>query len=221
MTATDFIPRTDNLFLVWLKTMLAYVQSKLSAWAIPQTSVTELQTLTTTFGNALAVTENPATRTKITVQAKNDARKAVESKTRLFLKAYVTYNPKVTDPDRDAMGLPIHKTTRSDVPVPTTTVEAEVSLPSPAVVEIAYHDAESGHKAKPEGVHGAEVAWAILPVPPVDWKELIHSSFDTHTPLRLTFEGADRGKTLYFALRWENTRGEKGPWSEIHNTIIP
>jgi hypothetical protein len=31
----------------------------------------------------------------------------------------------------------------------------------------------------------------------------------------------DRGKKLYFALRWENTRGEKGPWSEIHSTIIP
>jgi hypothetical protein len=30
-----------------------------------------------------------------------------------------------------------------------------------------------------------------------------------------------RGKTVYFALRWENTRGEKGPWSEIMSAIIP
>jgi hypothetical protein len=66
-----------------------------------------------------------------------------------------------------------------------------------------------------------ELAWAILPAPTVDWKELIHSSFDTHTPLRLTFDGTERGKTVYFALRWENTRGEKGPWSEIMSAIIP
>jgi hypothetical protein len=221
MSTIDFIPRADNPFLVWQKTLLAYVQNKLGAWGIPQTPVNELQTLTANFGNALAVTENPATRTKVTVQAKNDARKAVESKTRLFLKAYVTYNPAVTDADRDAMSLPIHKTTRSDVSVPTTTVEAEVSLPSPGVIEISYHDAASGHRAKPEGVHGAEIAWSILATPPVDWKELTHSSFDTRTPLRLTFEGAERGKTLYFALRWENTRSEKVPWSEIQSAIIP
>ncbi|MDR2384886.1 MAG: hypothetical protein LBD80_04375, partial [Tannerella sp.] len=177
MLKIDFIPRADNLFLAWLKTLFAYVQSKQDAWSIPPASINELQTLTTNFGNALAVTENPATRTKVTVQVKNDAHKAVESKTRLFLKAYVTYNPAVTNPDRDAMNLPIHKTKRSDVPVPTTTVEAEVSLPSPGVIEISFHDAASGRRAKPDGVHGAEMAWSILNTPPVTWKELTHSSF--------------------------------------------
>jgi hypothetical protein len=70
-------------------------------------------------------------------------------------------------------------------------------------------------------VHGAEIAWAILDTPPVNWDALTHSSFDTHTPFRLTFGGDQRGKTLYFALRWENTTGEKGPWNEIQNAIIP
>jgi hypothetical protein len=221
MSTTDFIPGADNLFLVWQKTLLAYVQTKQSAWNIPQTSLNELKTLSADFGNAFAVTENPATRTKVTVQAQNDARKAVESKIRSFLKAYVTYNPAVTDADRDAVNLPIHKTTHTPVPVPKTTVESEVSLPSPGVVEISFHDAESGHRAKPDGVHGAEIAWSILDAPPVNWKELTCSSFDTRSPQRLIFDGADRGKILYFALRWENTRGEKGPWSEIQSTIIP
>jgi hypothetical protein len=35
------------------------------------------------------------------------------------------------------------------------------------------------------------------------------------------FENDQRGKTVYFALRWENTRGEKGPWSAIQIAIIP
>jgi hypothetical protein len=221
MSTTDFIPGADNLFLTWLKTLLAYVQTKQSAWNIPQAPLNELKTLSADFENALAVSGNPTTRTKVSIQAKNDARKAVESKTRLFLKAYVTFNPVVTDADRDAMNLPIHKTTHTPVPVPKTTVEAEVSLPSPGVVEISFHDAASGHRAKPDGVHGAEIAWAILSAPPVDWKELTSSSFDTRSPQRLTFSGDERGKTLYFALRWENTRGEKGPWSEIQSTIIP
>ncbi|MDR0728658.1 MAG: hypothetical protein LBF19_00825, partial [Prevotellaceae bacterium] len=81
--------------------------------------------------------------------------------------------------------------------------------------------AGSAGRAKPAGVHGAEIAWAILDTPPDDWGALTHSSFDTHTPFRLSFPGDDRGKTLYFALRWENTTGEKGLWSDIQSVIIP
>ncbi|MDR1984058.1 MAG: hypothetical protein LBQ28_04450 [Prevotellaceae bacterium] len=219
--STDFIPKADNQFLVWLKTLIAYLQTKFAEWGVPQTDVRDLETLASEFEDALGIAENPSTRTVVTIQAKNDARHAAESKTRVVLKAYVTYNPAVSNADRDAMGLPIHKTTRTPAPVPTDVPEAEIVLPSPAVVEIHFRSAESSHKAKPDGVHGAEFAWAILDTPPVDWKQLIHSAFDTHTPLRLTFEGSERGKTLYYALRWENTRGEKGPWSEIFSAIIP
>jgi hypothetical protein len=221
MSKTDFIPQADKALAAWLNVLTAYLQTKSSVWGVPQAAVTELSTLALAYADALTVTENPATRTKVTVQAKNTARKAVKDSVRNVLKAYVTYNPLVSDADRDAMGLPIHKTTRTHVPVPTSTPEAKVVLPSPGVVEIDFIDSVSGHKAKPDGVHGVEIAWAILDTPPAGWNELSRSAFDTCTPQRLVFEGADRGKTIYFALRWENMRGEKGPWSEIYNAIIP
>jgi hypothetical protein len=52
-------------------------------------------------------------------------------------------------------------------------------------------------------------------------KYLIRSAFDTRTPFTLEFEGHERGKTVYFCLCWENTRGEKGHWSEIQSAVIP
>jgi hypothetical protein len=52
-------------------------------------------------------------------------------------------------------------------------------------------------------------------------EDLIHSAFDTRSPFTLSFDENQRGKTVYFCLRWENTRGEKGPWSEIVSGIIP
>jgi hypothetical protein len=88
-------------------------------------------------------------------------------------------------------------------------------------VKINYRDMNERGMAKPKGVHGVEIAWEILDTPPVNWEQLIHSAFDTRTPAQLVFHGDQRGKTLYFALRWENTRGEKGPWGEIYGTIIP
>jgi hypothetical protein len=45
--------------------------------------------------------------------------------------------------------------------------------------------------------------------------------FDTDSPLEIEFDEADRGKIVWFAVRWENTRGQKGPWSEIFFAIIP
>jgi hypothetical protein len=89
------------------------------------------------------------------------------------------------------------------------------------IVGINFRDKNEKGTAKPKGVRGAEIAWAILDTPPTDWSELIHSAFDTRTPAELTFSGNDRGKTLYYALRWENNVGQKGPWSEIYSAIIP
>jgi hypothetical protein len=100
-------------------------------------------------------------------------------------------------------------------------VDAVVDATSPATLTIHFHDHGSEKKAKPKGVHGAEAAWEILDTPPTDWSQLTHSVFDTNSPLVLTFNGDQRGKTLYFAMRWENTRGEKGPWSDIMSAIIP
>jgi hypothetical protein len=47
------------------------------------------------------------------------------------------------------------------------------------------------------------------------------SIFDTRTPFTFAFDEFQRGKTVYFCLCGEKTRGEKGPWSEIISVIIP
>jgi hypothetical protein len=221
MSNIDFVPRADKLFHAWLIALIAYLKQKYLIWNIPEEEVNSLDMLTTDFDKALKIAANTVTRTKVTVQAKNDARKAVANRLRAVLKLYITYNRAVTDADRDAMGLPIHKTTRTPVADITTTPYAKILLPSPAVVEIDFRDSGSSGKAKPRGAHGVETVWAILDSPPTDWEQLVHSSFSTHAPLRLTFNGSERGKILYFALRWENTRGKKGPLSEIFKVIIP
>ncbi|MDR1223373.1 MAG: hypothetical protein LBL07_10930 [Tannerella sp.] len=107
---------------------------------------------------------------------------------------------------------------------PDTQIKMEIDLSNPAEVRIHYHDAGSHGIGKPEGVHGGEFVYVVRTAgdpPPKDWKELTNSVFDTRTPLTLTFTGEQRGMILYFASRWENTRGEKGPWNAIQWVIIP
>ena len=57
--------------------------------------------------------------------------------------------------------------------------------------------------------------------PPASIDELIHSDFDTTSPFTLKFDEADRGKRVYFCLRWESNTNLKGPWGEIYSAIIP
>jgi len=165
---------------------------------------------------------DPVNRTPAQI---GDLRATEEQFKPLYRELYTGFlknNPLVTDYDLIEMSLPTRSSGgNTPAPTPTTAPEATVVLPMSRVVEIHFQDAGSERKAKPAGVHGAEIAWAILPAAPAKQEELNNSSFDTHTPFRLEFDIDQCGQHVYFTLRWENTRGEKGPWSPIYTTVIP
>jgi hypothetical protein len=109
------------------------------------------------------------------------------------------------------------------VPEPVTW-PVVILLDSGTIMRLGLHYKDSDSlksQAKPSGVHGAEIRWAILEAPPTTTDDLIHSEFSTRTPHTFIFEENQRGRTVWFRLRWENTRGEKGPWSELYSAIIP
>ena len=76
-------------------------------------------------------------------------------------------------------------------------------------------------KAKPEGVAGCEIWVKIGGNPPADPGELRYLATDTSTPYLAEYTGADAGKLAHYWLRWVNTRGEKGPWSDSVSGTIP
>jgi hypothetical protein len=100
-------------------------------------------------------------------------------------------------------------------------VLADARLAGPGEIIIDYYDEGLHGRAKPAGVRGAEIAWAVRDTPPVGWDDLTRSSSCSRAPFRLAFERHYRGKILYFAARWENTVGEKGPWNVMYDVVIP
>jgi hypothetical protein len=215
----SYIPRKDADFAQWVSNFMNYLSVHQAQFNFPATVFSELTVLQAAWDAAYAAAETVATRTKATVVAKEEARATLEKELRRDIREFLTYSRFVSDADRKNMGLPVHKTGSTPTPPPAETVKATVSTPAPATIAIDFRS-EAG-RAKPAGVHGAEIVWAILDRPPVNWSELIHSNFDTRSPFTLSFEGEDRGKHVYIALRWENTKGEKGPWCDIISAIIP
>jgi hypothetical protein len=216
-----FIPTNDHAYLTWLFALINYIVSKgLSYFGITEEAFNHLKALADNFAEKLAIADEPDTRTKSAVQAKNDARAASEASTRQFINQFLAYNPVVTNADRDNMGLPIHKTKRDPAPVAEHPPYIAVEVYGPRQVRFAFGESATS-KAKPDGQRGIEVASVISDTKPAEMDDFTRSAFDTHTPLTLTFKESERGKTLWFAARWENTTGQKGPWSEIQSAIIP
>jgi hypothetical protein len=221
MKTKDFIPRKDVDFNQWIINFFTILLQGLTRFGIPQAAYSVVDALRTTWNSKFAIAEAPTTRTKATIREKNVARKNLETSLRAFIREYLTYNSKVTDGDRENLQLPIHKTTRTPVPDPTTKPGFKIDSSVIRQLILFFRDEDSDSRAKPEGVHGVELRWAILAASPASIDELVHSAFDTHSPFTLTFDEGDRGKAVDLCLRWENTRGVKGPWSEIVMAIVP
>jgi hypothetical protein len=161
---------------------------------------------------------DPATRTPLIIFEKTEARKDYEPALRILVRN-LEINTLVTDDDRKAMGIVIPSKNRKPLPVPDKYPGYRIDSSMIRCLGVDFFDDNSG--GKPRGAHGVEIRWAILDAPPKSVDELTHSEFDTRSPFKLTFDESQRGKTVYFCLRWESNTGEKGPWSEIISAIVP
>jgi hypothetical protein len=140
---------------------------------------------------------------------------------RQFVNRYLRYNKSVTDEDRVKLGLTVSDFKRTRAPIPDEYPDVHVDLSVILRLTLTYHILGSTSRARLARMLGVEIRWAILDAYPSDTDDLKHTVFSTHSPQVFEFKEHDRGKTIYFRLCWVNTRGQKGPWSEVVSAIIP
>jgi hypothetical protein len=221
MKTSDYLPHQLQQFLNWILNLIEYIRAGgLARFDIPDAEFNDLSAKADDFAAKFKVAETLETRTKATIQAMHDAHTLSEKATRNFVKRFLAPNPKVTNADRDNMGLPIYSDERHPAPIAPTFpwVRVLTTLIRHLIFDFGGSEAS---KAKLAGQHGMELTGIVADEKPVDISQLTMSYFSTSTPLTVEFAEAQRGKTFWFAVRWENTRGQKGPWSEIMSAVIP
>lgn len=221
MNNRDYIPRKDEDFQAWQLNFATNLSPLAARLGIPTEKLTELQDLQGEWADGFHLANQPATRTPLTIVQKNHARDNYEGFLRQLVRQHIANNEETTDDDRVTLGVPIPKTTRTPAPVPATYPDFTVDTSLLRQLTIHFHEHDKKTSAKPAGVHGAEILYGLLEAPPATLGELTRSGFDTHSPFTLSFDENERGRHVYFCLRWENTRGQKGPWSPIVSAIIP
>ncbi|MDR0982426.1 MAG: hypothetical protein LBM07_04190, partial [Culturomica sp.] len=115
-----YIPKRDREFNSWQDNWFKTLLPNAEAWNIPAVEVTQLTELKSAWEAAFLLADEPSTKTSVAVQNKNNARKEYQDAIRHVVNLYITYNVSITDGQRRAMGVTVHKTTRTPVPVPTS-----------------------------------------------------------------------------------------------------
>lgn len=204
-------PSKEGELNTYFAIAVPYVTSNATRLNVSAANVTLATSQLGTWNTVYPLTQNPDTATTTANDNKNVAREALMG----TLRAIYADIPAsaLTAQDRNTLNLTERSTSRTPSPVPTTKPAGTVDTSKRLQHTINFYDSEGTGIAKPEGVRGCQI-WLKIGSPAASPKELSFIATDTKTPYTHEFEGADAGKMVYYWLRWENTRGETGPWSE-------
>jgi hypothetical protein len=221
--AHDYVPAADAAFDGWFIFLVQYVTAKCveGTWEhSPQAARTGLTNARNNWTTAYTNVKGP--HTPVDTKAKNDAKKAAEAIIRPFVNQYLRFLP-VTDEDRLAMGIHNKDPHPSPVQPPKEGPAYSIVQMGPGALGLIYRNGDKGRKgSKPKGMTGAEIHYGVFAEPPLDQEELPGMVWATKVPHIIRFREADRGKRVYFALKWGSRREKcESPWSEILSEIVP
>ena len=235
----DYIPQSDADFDIFQDNFIAGVQPNLGDWDIPNAEFSALQDLQTAWNDAWAKAKNKDTRSRADVQAKNDARDTYESGLRKFVKEWLAYNSKVSDAERESLGLTVRDTQPTPSPVPDRAPDITLDEIRHLSHTLRLTDPANPHtQAKPKGVREIEVFRYIVPQktepkppepqpknepsssPPTDIDQYRFVGNATRFLYTVEYTLEDVGKTVWYIARYVNTRGESGPWSEPFSATV-
>jgi hypothetical protein len=224
----NYIPARDAEFDGWFANLVTYVEAHTtaptdavqSAWPdVPPTAVVALRTRLEAWHAAFDATTKP--HAKPVTDLKNEARKEAEAVIRPFVNQYLRFAP-VTDEDRDEMRIHNRDTTNTPVPVPTTRPTiTDLKALGGFQVRVAFRDETTpDSRAVPYGDNGGLIFYAWTDKHVTDYAELTTTALMTKSPFTLTLQPEAEGKRFTCALRWQNEKGERGPWGEMETTIV-
>ncbi|MDR0337532.1 MAG: hypothetical protein LBI18_10625 [Planctomycetaceae bacterium] len=226
--------RVDQIAMA--KDWLQILSAAKPPWGIPDAEVSELRQLTEVAEELLAMAMS-GERTKVVTAECKTAFEELYEKMR-FLKGHYFLSPPLVDSDFISLGLTPKDSTRTPVPPPNAQAEADIGRPGPHLL-ILYLRPLSGSPPDPHrSDYGFRIYWGVMPAGgaaveaatsskrelvkiPVNGDELPHSRFTRRKKELFDFPQEDSGKTVYFCVRYENAKGEPGPWGPMFSTFIP
>jgi hypothetical protein len=234
MAHKDWLPggRDDVLHLT--KTWLSVLPGKAALWNIPAPDSAELTSYTDSADTILQKAKS-GERTEAVSAECRAAFDLLRGKLR-YIKDRCLKRPLLTDADFPTLLLKPPDTHPTPAPVPSGQVQITVRYLGQHLLELRFSpldgEARSGGEwryAIYEGImpHGGatlEEAAGVkhyLMSAPLSGEGLNYVMATRRSKETREYAGEESGRTAYYCARFENQRGEHGPWSPIVSAVIP
>lgn len=229
---SNYIPRPDGDFSAWANHYYLSVKKWWDVQGLEAAGLAPLEEALAQWNSAYPAHIALHAEAEGARQSKDAARAELEGRIRPIT-SFVQGFPATTDAQRAEIGITVRDTSRTPAPVPTTRPLVSITAGLRLMHELRLVDeATPTRRGKPPGAMGAEV-WVRLVDPPAaarpapmtgtggghdaagDPAMFSFLTLTTRASLRTDFRAADGGRTALYMLRWVNTRGQKGPWSDV------
>lgn len=216
-------PRPDADFAAYMNHYFEAVKAWWDAQGLDTTDLKRLEEALEDWNKDYPAHVAAQQRAEAARRNKDAARRELEAQARPITNFVQTY-PKTTDAERAAIGITVRDSSGTPVATPTTRPQAVVRAGGRLTHTLRLTDESTPtRRARPKGVLGAEV-WGTLVAPgqpvPTDPAALSFLTMATKPSVITEYRAADGGKTAVYMLRWVNTRGDKGPWSEVTTATV-
>jgi hypothetical protein len=232
---TDWLPssRTGQLDMALNWMDILYRKSK--AWGIPDEVHTNLETLVEHAQDALHDARGSERNAVINQQVRT-AFGALTDFMRDVKRRYY-FIPPLSEADWVSLGLHLPDATPTNIGAPTTVVSAEISYPHKNALALLITPVSGGYDDRADW--GFRIYYGVLPHSgdniseemmierqylrrvPQNPEELPHSHFTRRKRDLIDFPYDNSGKQCVICIRYENGKGDKGPWGPMVSSFIP
>jgi len=218
-----YMPRPDGDFAAWAGHYYDAVKKWWDAQGLDANDLKPLETALAEWAKDYPAHVAAQAQAEGARQTKDAARRELERQVRPIANFIQTY-PKTTNADRATMGITVRDLSNTPAQTPRTRPLVIVDTGTRLQHSLRLVDESTPtRRARPAGVLGAEV-WVKLvdagTPAPTDPAALSFLTMTTKTAFATDYPAAAGGKTAVYMLRWVNTRGEKGPWSDPHPATV-
>ncbi len=217
----DQLRLPDESFDTLQESIESYSVTKKTQLGIPPAPLLELSSNKVSWEGYWALSKNKKTAS----QVDNENTRAMKSKyidfLRTFVKQYYYDNPAATDADILSAGLIPHSATRPRTIPPSGIMPSVTAEPKAAHTMLFKCLNPGGNVAKPRKIVFIRVKWFVgVDVPAEPEMFTRFKDFSKH-PVQITFNTADAGKPMAYAVCYVANDGTEAPFTTIVHTMVP
>ncbi len=205
----NFYQGKDSSVYTGSNTFSTLISATPGAFGISVPAAAEYATLNQAYGEAYLAAIEPATRTKSAVEAKNQAKRALQQSAANLVRI-INGTPTVTDQQKIDLGINVRATPTPN-PIPDSSPVIEIKSVQQNIVTITLHGVDDNRRGKPSKVAACVVYSHIGNTPPaniLDWKP---EGYSSKAEAIIEFPiSAEPFAQVWITAQWLNRKGQPG-----------